>query len=220
VVAFNIIETLFDLGVLGATFKELGLQESDAKLFRAQLLRDALALDATRKFRTFEEVAIGTFAVLLASRGLEPKHETIETIVTQFSNLPPFPDVRDGLARFQAAGIRMVALTNAAMLGTHHMLEHAGLESFFERIFSIDEVRRWKPAQTVYRHATGLLGIEPEHMALVAAHAWDVHGAKEAGLSAAWLKRNEKLFHPAMHRPDVTGESLPELAETLLNLPA
>src|SRR5438552_11048148 len=37
---------------------------------------------------------------------------------------------------------------------------------------------------TVYLHAAKECGVEPSRVALVAAHAWDTHGAKRAGLGA------------------------------------
>ncbi len=220
VVALDVLETMIDLQPLGTSFAELGLREIDARLFFAQVLRDAFALEVTRHFRTFEEITIGSFAVLLASRGMTPEPEDIEGIVNQLNDLPAHADVKEGLARLQAGGVRVVALTNGALLGTHTLLERAGLEAYIERIVSIDEVRRWKPSEAVYQHAAKLLEVDVGRIAVVAAHAWDVHGAKEAGLSAAWLKRFEKLYHPAMHKPDVSGDSLPEVAEALLALPA
>ena len=57
-----------------------------------------------------------------------------------------------------------------------------------------------------------------DHMALVAVHAWDCHGAKRAGALAGWCARLEQepgdVFLPAA----VTGESLLEVAEMLLTL--
>lgn len=85
---------------------------------------------------------------------------------------------------------------------------------------SIDEVQRWKPNREVYLHAARAAGIAPEQMALVAGHAWDVHGAKRAGLRAAWVKRQDRQFQPAMAVPDVQGETMLEVASALLALPA
>ncbi|HEY3078212.1 MAG TPA: hypothetical protein VGJ74_23795, partial [Burkholderiales bacterium] len=63
------------------------------------------------------------------------------------------------------------------------------------------------------------IGVEPARLALVAAHAWDVHGAKQAGLCGAWVKRQDKAYHAAMQPPDVQGASLLEVAEALIALP-
>ena len=50
-------------------------------------------------------------------------------------------------------------------------------------------------------------------LAMVAVHAWDVHGAKQAGLVTGWADRLEGRWNAAMAHPDVTGSSLVEVVE-------
>jgi 2-haloacid dehalogenase len=38
----------------------------------------------------------------------------------------------------------------------------------------------------------------PEKALLIAAHAWDDHGAIQAGFHGLWIQRHESLFHPLM----------------------
>lgn len=99
----------------------------------------------------------------------------------------------------------MATLTNGSAPVTARLLEQAGLGRFVERTISIDEVRRWKSSAPVYRHAAAVLGVEPERLALVATHAWDVLGAGRAGLLTGWAARREVSFHPAMPPPTVVG---------------
>ena len=62
-------------------------------------------------------------------------------------------------------------------------------------------------------------GVEPAALALVAAHAWDCHGAHRAGRVTGWVSRHERRFNPALGRPDVSGGTLDEVAAGLLGLP-
>jgi 2-haloacid dehalogenase len=94
----------------------------------------------------------------------------------------------------------------------------ARLQNYVERMISIDEVKRWKPNKAVYLHAAQVAGVDPGRLALVAAHAWDVHGAKQAGLMGAWVKRQDAQYHAAMAQPDVRADSLIEAVEALLAL--
>ncbi len=55
-------------------------------------------------------------------------------------------------------------------------------------------------------------------MALVAAHDWDCHGAKRAGLITGWVSRKSGGFGAPFAPPDVTGEDLTEVAAKLLDL--
>ncbi len=53
-------------------------------------------------------------------------------------------------------------------------------------------------------------------MALVAVHAWDTHGAKQAGLITGWVHRENSRYTRAMSAPDVMGASLIEVVHRLL----
>ncbi|HEX3650398.1 MAG TPA: hypothetical protein VHV49_18385, partial [Pseudonocardiaceae bacterium] len=57
-----------------------------------------------------------------------------------------------------------------------------------------------------------------EEITLVAAHAWDIHGAHQAGLVTGWVSRLEGRFPPVFAPPDVTGAGLLEVVEALLAL--
>jgi len=48
-------------------------------------------------------------------------------------------------------------------------------------------------------------------MALVATHAWNVHGAKRAGLMGGFVARGQ-IIPATMALPDVVGEDLAEVA--------
>lgn len=84
------------------------------------------------------------------------------------------------------------------------------------RVFSIDEVDRWKPFPEPYLHAAAELGLRPGQLAMVAVHAWDVNGAKQAGLITGWGDRLEGRWNSAMAPPDITGSSLLQVVEGLL----
>lgn len=220
VIALDIIETVFALEPLAGRFKAVGLPETALRLFFAQLLRDAFALEASGAFKPFKEVAAASLAVVMANHGVPAEQTKIQSVLAGFAELAPHPDAAAALERLKAAGLRIVALTNGGAENTQKLLDRAHLAAHVERVISIDEVRRWKPNREVYLHAARSLGVEPARVALIAAHAWDVHGAKQAGLCAAWVKRQDKIYHSAMQAPDVQGGSLTAVAEALIALPA
>ncbi len=219
-VALDIVETVFSLEPLSARLKAAGLPEDTLRLFFAQMLRDAFALEASGAYRPFREVAAGSLAVVMANHGLQAEQSKLDSVLAGFAELPPHPDVAAALERLRDAGIRMIALTNGGAENTRKLLERSGLIQFVEKVISIDEVRRWKPNREVYLHAASSLGVEPGRLALIAAHAWDIHGAQKAGLCGAWVRRQDRAYQPAMQPPDVQGESMLEVAEALCSLPA
>jgi 2-haloacid dehalogenase len=219
-VALDIVETVFALEPLGARLQSAGLPATALRLFFAQMLRDAFALEASGVYKPFREVAAGSLGVVMANHGLQADKAKVESVLAGFAELPPHPDVAQALERFQGAGLRVIALTNGGAENTQKLLKRAGFASFVEKVISIDEVRRWKPNREVYLHAARSIGVEPARLTLIAAHSWDVHGAKQAGLGGAWLRRQDKAYQAAMQPPDFQADSMLELADALIALPA
>lgn len=219
VVAFDVVETLFSLEPMRERFHGLGLPEDALELWFARLLRNAFALDASGTFKPFGEVARSTLDVMLAEHRLTVDAGAIKHAFAGFGELPAHPDVTPAFQIIHEAGLRIIALTNGNADNTRTLLQRAGLIGIVERIISIDEIRRWKPAREVYLHAAKSMNVKPEQMALVAAHAWDVHGASQAGLVTGWVSRLEKHYFPGMNPPDATGDTLVEVSQQLLALP-
>ncbi|TMB08323.1 MAG: hypothetical protein E6J64_02195 [Deltaproteobacteria bacterium] len=105
----------------------------------------------------------------------------------------------------------------AAARAVHGLLERSGLAPLVQAVLSIEDAKHWKPQAAAYQHAEQKLGFRADQLALVAAHAWDVQGAKRAGWRAAWVSRLEKQFHPAMQAGDVTGSTVEEAVRALLD---
>ena len=111
----------------------------------------------------------------------------------------------------------MVLLTNGSEKNTRHLVRSSNLEDYVNQVYSIEQVHLWKPRKEVYLHAAEHLGISPNKIMLVAAHSWDTHGAKSAGLMAAWLPRSEKQFPDTFIAPDIIGDSIADVTEILVS---
>ena len=205
VVAFDVIETLFDLSPLRDKLKEAGLPADALGAWFARMLRDAMALTITGVYKSFGDVAKGTLEVMLTEAKVAPKPNRVAAVLAGFAELPAHPDVAPAFERLRNAKVRVVTLTNGSAENTGALLAGAKLKEMVERTITVDEVKKWKPAKEVYLHAAEAVKVEPARMALVAAHDWDCHGAIRAGLVAGFVARKGKGFHPAMDPPDIQG---------------
>jgi 2-haloacid dehalogenase len=213
VVAFDVMETLASLEPLRARLTETGQPPGLLEAWYTRTLRDGMALSATGDYTGFTEVADA------ALRGLT--HYTISDdqvayVIAGFDELPAFPDALPAVTQLAEAGLRVACLTNGSASFTSSFVERAGLR--MDRIISVGEVYRWKPASVVYLYAAEVLGVSPDRLALVAAHDWDCHGAKRAGLTTGWVSRKAGGFGVPFAPPDVRGEDLTEVAAKLLAL--
>jgi len=220
IVAFDVIETLFDTKPLDPLLSSIGLPGGSLRVWFARFLRDAFALEVIGEYRPFHEVAAASLEALLLEHRLEAGREKIDKVLSGFAELPPHSDVKPAFQSLRDAGVRIITLTNGSSGTTGKMLAKAGLESFVEQTLSIDQVKQWKPARAVYLHAAKMMKVEPHEMALIAAHDWDTGGAGRAGLSTGGVMRAGKHFSTALPAPDVVGNNLIEVVRRLMELPA
>jgi 2-haloacid dehalogenase len=217
-VAFDVNETMFSLEPVGTALTELGLPPGSLQVWFARVLRDGFALAATGAYRPFRELGATTLAGLLREADIEPDGDAIRGVLGRFRQLPPYPDVEPALARLRDEDVTVVTLTNGHADTVQAMLEHAGLEGYVEATLSVDDVGIWKPRPEPYHHAAEHCGVPPEELALVAAHSWDVHGAARAGLTSGYVDRLEGVFIEGFDPPHVSGSTLVEVVDGLLDL--
>jgi 2-haloacid dehalogenase len=214
-VAFDVIETLMSIEPLRGRLIDIGQPPHLLEAWYTRTVRDGMALSATADFAPFPEVAQ---SALRALAGQSISDEQVKHVMAGFAELPAFPDAVPAITSLFEAGIRIACLTNGTAEMTESFVERCGLEPMVERVISVGEVYRWKPAMVVYMYAADVLDVTPELMAMVAAHDWDCHGAKRAGLTTGWVSRGSAGFGAPFAPPDVTGTTLTEVADRLLAL--
>ena len=217
VIAFDVIETLFPLEPIRQRLIDAGQPGHLLEQWFARLLRDAFAVVASGGYRPFGEFAA---AALRSSATTPLTDDQIKEILAGFPELDPHPDVVPAVRRLAATGIRMITLTNGSAAITSALLRRAGIAEDIEQVLSVDDIQRWKPAPEIYQHAATSTGVPLDRVALVAAHAWDTHGAHEAGLVTGWISRLEDEYPKVFAPPDVTGPDLGTVVDGLLALPA
>lgn len=75
-------------------------------------------------------------------------------------------------------------------------------------------MRAYKPAPAPYHHAAKRLGVDARDTVLVAAHGWDVVGARSAGLQAIWVDRLERRWPfplPEAKRTSTVAEAVQQV---------
>jgi 2-haloacid dehalogenase len=215
-VAFDLVETIFDLAPVAETLDRVTGSVGSLPRWFDRLLRDGFARSLAGSALPFREVAVGALEVTAPS--LAPDER--DAVLAAFGNLAAHPDVEPALQRLAGEGIPMVAVTNSGADGARSLLASAGLDHHLDTVISVEEVGVWKPHPAVYHHVATIAGRSPSDVALVAVHAWDTHGAGEAGLVTGWASRLEGRYASSYRPADVTGRDLLEVVEGLLALPA
>ena len=108
-----------------------------------------------------------------------------------------------------------MTLTNSSNYGVKTQMENADMTDFFDARLSIEDIEVYKPDLRSYKWALQQLGVEPGEALMVAAHGWDIAGAKAAGLQTAFIERPGKATCPLAPAPDYKVKDLNELAALL-----
>ena len=135
--------------------------------------------------------------------------------VHAWHRLDPWPDVRTGLDELRREHVT-ATLSNGHLALLVDLARHGDLR--FDCLLSAELARVYKPAPEAYLTAARLLGVEPGELMLVAAHPWDLQGAREAGLRTAFIDRPLEYGPGSPAREfdaDVSAGDLHELAQRL-----
>lgn len=213
-IVFDVNETLLDLAPLKSSVsRALGGNEALVPLWFSTMLHYSLVETISGTYHPFEEIGAAALVMVAKTHDIEIDLEEARDVVS--AKLRPHPDVADALAQLADAGFRLVSLTNSATDGAEAQLKNAGLSARFEERYSIDAVEKYKPHPDAYRMVIDALGVAPEATLMVAAHAWDLAGAKAVGLRTAFVARPGKALYPNAATPDYVVRDLLELVRRL-----
>jgi len=219
VLLFDVNETLLDIEPLHKAVAEVLLDDDAAKLWFTTMLQYSLVMTVSDQYASFGDIGAAVLQMLARNRDVVVKAEDAKQVLSVIRTLPPHPDVRPALERLKMRGIRLATLTNSSQEVVEAQMRHAGLDGFFERMLSVEQPRRFKPHRAVYEWAAGEMGVAPGECMLVAAHGWDVAGAKWAGLRAAFIAREGQQMFPLAETPEVDTADLLGFAEKLFPAP-
>jgi 2-haloacid dehalogenase len=113
----------------------------------------------------------------------EPEIQRLNRV---WHRLDPWPDSVEGLTRLKS-GYVIGTLSNGDVGMLVNMAKHGGLP--WDVVLAGELVRSYKTDPAVYRSAPAFLGLAPEEVMLVAAHAQDLVAAKAEGLRTGYVPR-------------------------------
>jgi 2-haloacid dehalogenase len=216
IIVFDVNETLLDVGALAPEFQRVFGNAGVAQEWFSNVVLHSQVATIAGPYVDFGTIARGALDMAAMAHGVTLAPTDRDGILSGLTSLPAHSDVPDGLDRLRAAGFRLVTLTNSAPAMIERQLKNAGIDGYFERVFSVDAVRRFKPATEVYQLVATELHVAPPQLRMVAAHAWDVLGAMRAGYVAAFVSRPGKAPFPLGDAPDIVGTDVRDVADQIV----
>lgn len=216
VIVFDVNETLLDLAALRPRFEAaLGNADKLGEWF-ARMLHGSLVSNAVGRYRSFGDIGVDALMVIAQKAGVAIDDAAAVGVVEGMRSLPAHNDVLPAMERLRHAGFRLVTLTNGSYETVAAQVGGSGIDQFIEEAISVDEVRRFKPAPEVYLMAAARLNVDLDAMVMVAAHDWDIVGARSVGIAGAYIDRPSVVWGMPDPLPDLVGRDLGAVADQLI----
>jgi 2-haloacid dehalogenase len=216
ILVFDVNETLLDIEVLHPFFARVFGDAGVMRQWFAELILYSQAMSLSGEYTGFGALAVAVLRMVADIRNVALTPADVDEFVTTMGGLPPHREVPGALTQLADAGFRMVTLTNSTSPAGQSALDNAGLSHYFERMFSVDQVRRFKPSREVYAHVASELAVEPDRLRLIAAHTWDTLGAIAVGYAAALVTRPGNAPLPVGVQPDIVAPNLAAVADKII----
>jgi 2-haloacid dehalogenase len=220
VCVFDVNETLLDIESIGPLFQRVFGDKKVLREWFNQLILYSEAVTLSGPYTPFFRLGQGVLKMLGTVHNVSIADSDVDELRTRMLTMPAHPDVPAGLKQLKEAGFRLVTFTNSPPDPKTNPLKHAGIDGWIEKSFSVDRVRRAKPAPQGYHMVAEELDVSPAAICMVAAHVWDTIGAQSVGCSAALITRPGNALLPVLGlpQPQVAAPDLPGVATQMIRL--
>ena len=128
-------------------------------------------------------------------------------LLNLYKILSPYPEVKETLEKLKEKKYKLAILSNGTPDLLNELVKSNDLQDLFNDIFSVEEVKIYKPSSKVYEMPIKKYNIKYEEVAFLSANTWDVSGGGNYGFTSVWVNRNNNIFDNLDYKPknQITG---------------
>jgi 2-haloacid dehalogenase len=130
-----------------------------------------------------------------------------------YKKLSPYPEVKKVLNNLKEKNYKIAILSNGTPSLLNELVLSNNLDNVFDDIFSIEEVKIYKPDSKVYNIPINKYQINKDEVAFLSANTWDVSGGGNFGYNSIWVNRNKNIFDNLDYEPKNEIENLTQLLD-------
>ena len=134
-------------------------------------------------------------------------------LLNLYKELSTFPEVKSVLEELKKKSIKLAILSNGTPSLLSNLVKNSNLENLFDDVFSIEEVKIYKPDPKVYDIPINKYKIKKEEITFLSANTWDVSGGGNYGYNAIWVNRTNNVFDKLDYKPKYEVKNLKELLD-------
>ena len=134
-------------------------------------------------------------------------------LLNLYKVLSTFPEVDEVLKKLKEKKYKIAILSNGTPSLINELVKSNNLDNMFDDIFSIEQVKVYKPDTKVYNIPIQKYKIQNDEVVFLSANTWDISGGGNFGYNAVWVNRNSNVFDNLDYEPKNEIGNLKELLE-------
>ena len=134
-------------------------------------------------------------------------------LLSLYKELSPYPEVKNVLENLKKKSFKLAILSNGTPELLNHLVKSSDLENLFDDIFSVEEVKIYKPDPKVYDIPVNKYKVSKGEITFLSANTWDVSGAGNYGYNSIWVNRNNNVFDKLDYKPKNEIKNLKQLLD-------
>ena len=214
-IVFDAYGTLFDVNSAAKRCKgKIGDKWEDfANFWRTTQLEYTWLRSLMKRHKNFWQVTEDSLDKSMKAFKIDTSMKS--ELLNLYKFLSPYPEVKEVLKKLKEKEYRLAILSNGTPALLNELVKSNDLEYIFDDLFSVEEVRIYKPDSTVYDMPIKKYQIKPNEVAFLSANTWDVSGGGNYGYNAIWVNRNNNIFDNLDYEPKNEIKDLKQLIEVI-----
>ena len=213
VVVFDAYGTLFDVNSAAEKCKDkIGTKwEAFANFWRTTQLEYTWLRSLMKRHKNFWEVTEDSLdkSMRVFNINKSMKNE----LLNLYKILSPYPEVKEVLEDLKKKNLKLAILSNGTPALLNELVASNELNNLFDDLFSIEEVKVYKPDSRVYEIPIKKYNVRKNEITFLSANTWDVSGGGNFGYNSIWVNRNKSEFDILDYQPKNEINNLTQLLD-------
>ena len=212
-IIFDAYGTLFDVNSAAEKCKDkIGNKwETFANFWRTTQLEYTWLRSLMNRHKNFWEVTEDSLDKSMRVFNIDKSMRN--ELLNLYKILSPYPEVEEVLKKLKKKDYKIAILSNGTPTLLNKLVTSNNLNNLFDDLFSIEEVKVYKPASKVYEMPIKKYNVKASEIIFLSANTWDVSGGGNYGYNSIWLNRNNSEFDILDFQPKNEIKNLTQLLD-------
>ena len=212
-VVFDAYGTLFDVNSAAKRCKDkIGAKwETFANFWRTTQLEYTWLRSLMKRHKNFWDITEDSLdkSMKVFNINKNMKNE----LLSLYKILSTYPEVKEVLEDLKKKNFKLAILSNGTPDLLNELVESNKLNNLFDDLFSIEEVKIYKPDPRVYELPIKKYKIKSDEITFLSANTWDVSGGGNFGYNSIWVNRHNSVFDILDFQPKNEISNLTQLLD-------